>query len=199
MFRTRNRRLAVVALAAAGAVLLAGCGGGDNDMGHDGMDMPASDQPAGDHNSADVEFATAMITHHQQALEMAALAEDRAQSPEVKALAAKIEKAQDPEIELMSGWLRDWDQPVPSPGSMSGHQMPGMMSEHDMASLKDTSGKDFDRLFLKLMISHHQGAVDMARDEQKDGKNPAVKKLARSIATSQTAEIKQMRDLLDRP
>jgi uncharacterized protein (DUF305 family) len=193
MFRTTKMAAAVVA---AGVILLAGCSGGNHDMSD--MDHgSASAKPNGNHNSADVEFATMMIPHHQQALEMAELAGERASNPEVKKLAGKIEKAQDPEIKLMSGWLRGWGEPVPSPGMMGGHDMPGLMSDQDMKALEKASGEDFDRMFLEMMIRHHQGAVDMAETELKEGKDPAVRKLAKSIATSQTAEIGQMRNLLD--
>ncbi|HEX6074814.1 MAG TPA: DUF305 domain-containing protein [Micromonosporaceae bacterium] len=193
MFRSIKRRLAVVALAVAGSLLLAGCGAG----GDDSEDPATSGQAT--HNAADIAFATGMIPHHQQALEMAGLAADRAADPTVKDLAARIEKAQDPEIEQMSGWLRDWGQPVPTPGG--GHAahsgMPGMMSDAEMGSLTSASGTDFDRMFLEMMIRHHEGAIEMAKEEQDKGSNAEAKQLAESIATSQAAEVKEMRDLLD--
>ncbi|HEX2419076.1 MAG TPA: DUF305 domain-containing protein, partial [Micromonosporaceae bacterium] len=131
-------------------------------------------------------------------LEMAALAADRAADPTVKDLAVRIEKAQNPEIERMSGWLRDWGQPMPTPGG--GHAahngMPGMMSNADMESLKSESGTKFDQIFLALMIRHHEGAIEMAETEQKDGVNSDARQLAGSIATSQAAEVKEMGDLL---
>lgn len=192
MFRSIKRRLAVVALAVAGSLLLAGCGAGGDDS-----EDTAKGQAT--HNEADIAFATGMIPHHQQALEMAGLAADRAADPTVKDLAARIEKAQDPEIEQMSGWLRDWGQPVPTPGG--GHAahsgMPGMMSDAEMGSLTSASGTDFDRMFLEMMIRHHEGAIEMAKEEQDKGSNAEAKQLAESIATSQAAEVKEMRDLLD--
>jgi uncharacterized protein (DUF305 family) len=193
MFRSTNRRLAVAALTVAGALMLAGCGDNSTESGNTGGSDAAT------HNEADIAFAAGMIPHHQQALEMAELAVERAADPTVKDLASRIQKAQDPEIEQMSGWLREWGQPVPTPGGgHAGHSgMPGMMSDAEMGSLMKSSGADFDRMFLEMMIRHHEGAIEMAKEEQDKGTNVEAKQLAGSIATSQAAEVKEMRDLLD--
>ena len=74
--------------------------------------------------------------------------------------------------------------------------MPGMMSDTQMQQLTDATGADFDRLFLQLMIMHHQGAIEMADTEIAQGSNPAALALAESIKTSQTAEITEMQQLL---
>lgn len=113
------------------AILLTLAAGGNED---------GSDSAAG-HNDADVAFAQQMIPHHQQAVEMAQLAETRAESPEVQDLAADIEAAQDPEIETMTGWLESWDEEVPGDGGHGGHDMSsddmaGMMTEEEMADLE---------------------------------------------------------------
>ena len=83
----------------------------------------------------------------------------------------------------------------PTPG-MSGAVVPGMMSEQEMSQLAAAQGAHFDHLFLQMMIRHHQGAVEMARTEQAQGLNPAAKKLARQIETSQTAQIALMQQML---
>jgi len=128
---------------------------------------------------------------------MAQLAEQRASNAQVKQLATRIKQAQDPEIATMSGWLRQWGQPVPSPGMDHGdHGGPGMMSDQEMSDLESASGTDFDRMFLQMMIRHHQGAVEMANTEQQQGQNPQAKQLAAKIASDQTAEINEMQDLL---
>ncbi len=153
-----------------------------------------------DHTKADVTFATEMIPHHGQAITMAKLAPSRASSPQVKALAARIEKAQDPEIKTMAGWLRTWGEKVPPPdrGGMAGHESkPGMMSAAEMAELTNAKGAAFDRMFLIMMIAHHQGAIEMAKTEQRKGKHPGAKKLAAQIEKAQTAEIDEMNQLLD--
>ncbi|MET7396452.1 DUF305 domain-containing protein [Dactylosporangium sp. NPDC005572] len=199
-------------VAAVGLVLLgvsagvSACGGGSHhDMGAQPTSpaATASGTVAGSFNGIDVRFATDMIPHHRQALEMAKLAEARAATPAVKDLAGRISKAQDPEIATMSGWLTAWGEPVPSPGGMDhgmDHDamggMPGMMSQQEMQQLAKATGTEFDRLFLTMMIRHHEGAVEMAKAEQAQGENPAAKKLAGDIATSQTAEIAEMEGLL---
>ena len=125
MKRHLPRRLAVAGTALLTAAL-AGCGGAGNHNsgggGHTGgsQPTPSTSVPAGaTFNTADVTFATGMIPHHQQAIEMAQLAETRASNPQVKDLAARIRTAQDPEIATMSGWLRQWGQPMPS--AVAGH------------------------------------------------------------------------------
>jgi uncharacterized protein (DUF305 family) len=174
----------------------------------------------GPHNAADVTFAQQMILHHRQAVAMAELAASRTHSRKVKALAAKIKADQGPQISRMSAWLRAWGQPVPaptasgmpgthhpscspSPGMMSGmpgmhHAIPGMMSSGEMAKMMAVSGPAFDRLFLTMMIRHHQGAVQMAKTERLQGEYGPARAMAQSIIASQTAQIAQMRTLLRR-
>jgi uncharacterized protein (DUF305 family) len=154
-----------------------------------------------------------MIPHHQQAVQMAQMAVTRAQDPKVKELATKIAAEQAPEIRTMVGWLHAWGKPVPTgmPGmmsptprmtggsqtpAMSSPSMPGMMSQQEMAQLMAARGPGFDRMFLQMMIRHHQGAVQMAKTELAAGVNPAAKKLAHKIETRQTAEIAQMQRML---
>ncbi|MEU0672589.1 DUF305 domain-containing protein [Streptomyces sp. NPDC006172] len=203
--RSLVRCTAAVAAAGAAAFVLAACGGGgDSSAGHDGRTpkSPSASAPAsrGQHNAADVTFAKGMIPHHRQAVEMAELAPSRARSAEVKTLAADIRKAQDPEIETLSGWLTSWGEEVPAQGVMdhSMHGSGGMMSAEDMQRLEDSSGKAFDTAFMEMMIEHHEGAVAMAGAEQADGAYEPAEKMAGGIITSQTAEITRMKELLGR-
>lgn len=204
--RPSTRRLALVAATAASAVLLAACGGNDSGS-HSAhrspsksVSSPGASASAGAHNAADVAFAKGMIPHHRQAVEMAGLAATRASSSQVKELATKIEQAQDPEIETMSGWLAAWDEQVPEemPGmDHSAHSgMPGMMSTKEMDALKKKSGKDFDTAFMEMMVGHHQGAVEMAGTEKKKGAYGPAKTLADAVIKAQNAEIVQMNKLL---
>ncbi|MEV0663167.1 DUF305 domain-containing protein [Actinomadura luteofluorescens] len=194
------------------AIALAACGN-DDDGGSTGHSMPAHSMPAhsaspggaqaGPHNGQDVMFAQMMIPHHRQAIEMAGLAATRASSARVKTLAADIKKAQAPEIQQLSAWLKGWGSPVPSPGmtGMGGMHhggMDGMMSEKDMKELEAAKGAAFDKAFLEMMIEHHEGAVAMARTEESAGRFPPAKQLAGKIISSQTAEIAEMRSLLKR-
>ncbi|MEU0120563.1 DUF305 domain-containing protein [Streptomyces albidoflavus] len=202
--RSRIRRTAAVAAAGAAALVLAACGSnGDSSAGHDGhtSKSPSASAPAsqGQHNAADVTFAKGMIPHHRQAVQMADLAPSRAESAEVKKLAADIKKAQDPEIKTLSGWLTSWGEEVPAEGAMdhSAHGADsGMMTAEEMDQLKNASGKAFDTAFMEMMIKHHEGAVAMAKTEQSGGAYEPAKKMAGAIITSQTAEITQMNKLL---
>lgn len=139
-----------------------------------------------------------MIPHHRQAIEMADLAPSRAESAEVKKLAADIKKAQGPETKTLSGWLTSWGEEVPAEGAMdhSMHGGGGMMTAEEMQQLKDSSGKAFDTAFMEMMIKHHEGAVEMAKTEQADGAYAPAKEMAGQIITSQSAEIEQMNKLL---
>jgi len=177
------------------AVLLAGCSE-DDPVVRTGPSPSASYGPAatGPHNDADVSFATDMIPHHAQAVEMADLALDKATNDKVTTLATAIKGAQDPEIRTMSGWLVGWGEKVP--GAMhGGHSMSGMMSEERMADLEKASGAAFDRLWVDMMIEHHEGAVLMAREELAEGQSPDAKALAQDIIEAQNAEIATMREL----
>lgn len=205
---TRRTALAAAATAAALSLTLTACGsdgGGKNHSGsgHDSTKTTASasaSAPSGKHNDADVSFAQGMIPHHRQAVEMADLAATRASSGAVKELAAKVKKAQDPEIRTMSGWLEAWGEKVPEamPGmDHSQHEgMPGMMSSKDMEELKKASGAAFDTAFLTMMVEHHKGAVDMARTEKKQGSYGPAKTMADAIIKTQNEEITQMNKLL---
>ncbi|GAB3836387.1 DUF305 domain-containing protein [Dactylosporangium cerinum] len=199
-----NPRGAVLATGALILALLAG-GCGDHQTDHNTMGATATSTAApksgATFNAIDVRFATEMIPHHRQAIDMATAAQSKAVTPEVKALADKIAKAQEPEIATMSGWLTAWGEPVPSPGAMHHDmgdmaQMPGMMTDREMQDLSKAAGKDFDTMFLQMMIKHHQGAVEMAKTEQAQGQDPAARQLAAKIAADQTAEITEMQGLL---
>ncbi|MEU5861980.1 MULTISPECIES: DUF305 domain-containing protein [unclassified Nonomuraea] len=193
-----NRKIAVV-VAAGALALLTACGGTDtaSTATPDAAATTAGAQPSqASFNDADVMFAQMMIPHHQQAVEMAELAPQRAKDPEIKELAAKIKAAQDPEIQTMKGWLAEWGKPVPSGGM--GHDMPGIMSAEDMKKLEGSKGTAFDKLFAEQMIAHHEGAIEMARTEQASGADPRAKELAKGIESAQQAEVAQLRKLLER-
>ncbi|MBT1003900.1 DUF305 domain-containing protein [Paenarthrobacter sp. DKR-5] len=149
---------------------------------------------AAGHNAADTMFAQMMIPHHAQAITMSdTLLKKQGVDARVTALARKIKAAQSPEIETMTGWLTTWGEPA----SMSGDQsMGGTMSADDMHQLDAATGAKASRLFLTQMIQHHQGAISMAKDELSQGANKDALNLAQSIASSQQAQITQMKALL---
>ncbi|MEU4772533.1 DUF305 domain-containing protein [Micromonospora sp. NPDC023644] len=205
--RTLARRAALAGVAITAALAVTACGGDGHsspEAGHgpSGTGGPAATATgAAAFGDADAMFATMMIPHHRQAVEMADLAATRAADPEVKRLAVEIKAAQAPEIATMSGWLAAWGRPVPSPGAELPHMdhgMPGMMSEADMTKLAAATGREFDRQFLTMMIAHHEGAVTMARDELARGANAEAKALAGQIVSTQQAEIDTMRKILGR-
>ncbi|MDQ3307313.1 MAG: DUF305 domain-containing protein [Actinomycetota bacterium] len=194
--RSSARLLTLVATVLA--IGVAGCGSDDGSADSDSTSS---------HNSADVAFATDMIAHHSQAIEMADMALTRTEDTAVIDLAGQIKAAQDPEIEAMSGWLEAWGEEVPDLGDdmsgmdhdMSGmdDSMPGMMSEADMQSLANSSGAAFDRMWLTMMIEHHEGAISMAETELSDGESAEAKSLADDIIEGQQAEVTTMQGLLD--
>ncbi|MEU6664196.1 DUF305 domain-containing protein [Streptomyces sp. NPDC046821] len=203
--RTHLRRATLATTAAAAAFVLASCGSDKPAAEHDmGAESPSGSAAAAagatGHNSADITFAKDMIQHHRQAVEMAALATSRAGSQDVKDLASKIQGAQDPEIEEMSGWLTAWGEDVPADMSGMGHDMsapmPGMMSAGDMDTLKKASGATFDKKFLAMMVDHHEGAVTMGKTEKAGGKYGPATRLAADVVTAQTTEIAQMNKML---
>lgn len=201
------RRIILLTAATAAALTLTACGSNSSEHGAGHNAAATTAAPATDHVAADVTFAQGMIPHHRGAIEMADLAPTRAKSPQVRELATKIKAAQDPEITTMTGWLRQWGEPEAAVGmsehsghtmnmGSSGGEMAGMSAE-DMTMLASLNGPEFDRMFLTMMISHHQGAINMATAEQNDGRYGPAKELAGQIITSQRAEITQMQGLLE--
>ncbi|MFE7767771.1 DUF305 domain-containing protein [Streptomyces sp. NPDC057438] len=207
--RKHLRRAVATGIAvAAGTLFLTACGNDMNGMDHGSGKATASPTATAttgkaastDFNKADVAFAQMMIPHHEQALEMARLADDRASDTEIKEIAATIEKAQDPEIRTMKGWLKSWNEPtgVESMPGMEHGDGDGMMSGSDMEHLKGVKNAEFDKMFAEMMIEHHNGAIAMARDEQKDGENTAAMTMAGDIVRGQSAEVDQLEGVLDR-
>ena len=198
-----KRQLSLSGLGFALVLALAGCGGGGG--------SPDARAAA---NDADVQFASMMIPHHEQAVEMSetVLAKDGV-DPEVTDLAVRIKEAQGPEIETMSGWLEAWGEPggggdgghgsghgsedsaENSSGDGGGDAGEGMMSGEQMDALAAAGSDDASRMFLESMIEHHEGAVDMAKQELEAGANPDAKELAASIVQAQESEIKEMEAL----
>jgi len=201
----RIRTIALATGAAAVVLVLAACTQANNNMGnmpgmdHGGMMNNSSSSSDSKANMADQMFVTMMIPHHQQAIEMSDLVLGKSGVNQgVRDLAQKIKDAQGPEIATMKGWLTSWGMPYND--SMSGHDMggmgDGMMSGDDMAALESANGPEASRLFLEQMIVHHQGAIEMAQSELKDGQAPEVLALAQAVVDAQTAEIAAMKQML---
>lgn len=162
------------------------------------------------HSPADVQFMQRMIMHHAQAVEMTALIESHTENKDLRSLGARISRSQDDEIKFMKRWLTGRGEPL-SP-SMSMHDMPGMdMSQHhslmpgmltakQMDALKSAKGKEFDDLFLKGMIQHHNGALTMVKelfDTAGAGQDAELFNFATDVESGQRAEIRIMENMLE--
>jgi uncharacterized protein (DUF305 family) len=159
----------------------------------------------------DRHFIEMMIPHHQAAIEMADLALQKAQHPELKALAADIKRVQAEEIERAREWYRHWyGMEVPAPPAQSGNgMMGGMMGRQSMMGTTSMRGMmgmttddlnalrnatDFDKAFITLMVPHHKMAVMMSNMLLTAGEHGELRELGRSIITSQSAEIERMEE-----
>jgi len=167
-----------------------------------GEATPVEQEPP---NEADVTFVQDMIVHHAQAVEMTALAPDRAAAKNVLGIADRIGDTQQPEIDMMNRWLKQYDKPTvdpsaPSHGGHGGHTgqpaMPGMATPEQLDALEAASGKQFDTLFLQMMVAHHEGALTMVEQVRTTGVNVRVQEIADDITVTQTDEIQRMQGML---
>ncbi|PWW23091.1 uncharacterized protein (DUF305 family) [Geodermatophilus normandii] len=203
--RGRGLRAALLAVIAVALVVL----GGGLAVG---LGIGRAATPTAD--SVDAGFSRDMALHHRQGVEMANLALERSTDPEVRQLAFDISSTQTNQAGQMEGWLALWglsrsggDHMAWMGGGHGGHDtsamsgddgalMPGMATEAELANLRSLTGTAFDVEFLRLMIRHHQGGLEMARYEAADGTESAVRTLATSIADTQTAEVTTMVGML---
>src|SRR5918992_659659 len=209
------------AIVLAGALLLVGCSGGGGEGAPPGEAGPNIVQPgapgqpsrtlsadelaeieASEHTDADVAFMHGMIQHHAQALLMTSLVPTRTDSRDLPLLARRMEISQEGEIDLMRRWLADRDESAPelhrvhghAHGPRAGELMPGMATEAELKRLRAARGARFDRLFLELMIRHHEGALTMVRELGLNGGGfePNVGAFARHVEADQAIEIDRM-------
>ena len=194
---TINLRARSLGLGLVMALTFAGCGGSSvSDVADKAVDAA---KDAVGFNDSDLNFTQMMIPHHEQAIEMADIALDPlvGASDSVKAIATRIKNAQDSEVTKMKAFLTSWKERLT--GDSSDHhsdQMSGMLSAEDLKKLSSLRGAEFDRAWMTDMIEHHEGAIEMAKDVLKDGKDSAVKALANLVATVQDSEILEMKKLL---
>ncbi len=190
--------------------------------------QPRAAQPAPishpTHTAADVAFMRGMIPHHQQALEMAALVADRTSNEAIHLLAERIAVSQQDEIAQMSRWLEQRGEEAPPAGAgdhahhtrpshgehgehgghgahgAEGHaSMPGMLTPEEMALLAAATGPQFDRLFVELMIRHHEGALMMVDElfaAPGAGQEVDAFRIASEIDSDQRIEIQRMQRML---
>ena len=161
------------------------------------------------YTQADVEFMQGMIPHHAQAVAMATMAPTHASSPQVKLMCERQLVSQRDEIEIMRNWLRDRGQRVPAANStrhrmvMNGMEhdmlMPGMLSDEEMAELGKARGDAWDKMFLKFMIKHHEGALKMVEvlfATHGAAQGDDMYAFASDVFADQTAEIERMQKML---
>jgi uncharacterized protein (DUF305 family) len=155
-------------------------------------------------NSAEAGFARDMSVHHAQAVEMAEIVRDKTQSEEIRLMAADMAITQQGQIGRMQGWLDAWSLPATGTEpamSWMGHptqgRMPGMASPEEIERLQNAPPKEADKIFLQLMIPHHQAAVPMAQAVMERSDRPEVDNLAGAIVASQKGEIQIMKEMLE--
>ena len=173
-------RKSLVAIAAGLILGVAGCGSDDSESAAGG-------------NGVDRAFARAMIPHHESAVEMAEIAQERGDTQFVKDLADDIVGTQNAEIDTLRAQDTDLEQAGVEPGHLGDDHMMGM--EGDPSTLQ--SADPFDREFIDMMIPHHEGAIEMARVELDKGADPELKALAEDIIDAQQREIAEMREHID--
>jgi uncharacterized protein (DUF305 family) len=168
------------------------------DAGHGGHGQGHGGDAAGSGTaqgglSYDQRFIAGMTPHHESAIEMAEVALERAEHPEIKELAREIIQAQRAENTRMAGWYEEW-YGGEIPEGMD-HSMPGMGAEGAMGvSVEELRRADpFDRAFIDAMIPHHEAAVEMARDARENAERPELRELASQIIEAQEREIGQLR------
>ena len=162
----------------------------------------ASNLTAIDYTDGDIRFVQGMISHHAQALEMTRLLEARTDNAVLRQLSERIDISQRDEIMMMQGWLRDRDQTVPEVDTY--HQagfvlMPGMLTDEEMEELEVVSGVAFDRLFLRLMIKHHRGAITMVDnllDQAGAAQDAQLYAFTSDVSSDQEMEINRMDSML---
>ncbi len=159
---------------------------------------------ASKYTQADVKFMQNMIVHHQQAVVMAELVDDRTNTEEVVAVAGRILASQEDEIQFMREWLEARGEPTEMPGMAAHkdhmhHMMAGMASPEQLKALAAAQGTDFDRQFLTLMIAHHDGAIDMVDallDQPGSASDPILYRFIGDVENDQKSEIDRMDTVL---
>ncbi len=190
--------LAIIAVLLAtllGVVLLRDGSSMKETMGHDmGSHMSGSSEPTRiGFTGADIMFLQMMIPHHQQAIDISELALKKSQNTELLTLSKVIIRDQKSEIAQMKAWLGQAGASEDMGHSMDG--MGGMLDSEDLAALEKASGKNFDELWLKGMIGHHDGAIHMS-EMIRDASNLEIKAFGEKIVKDQSDQIAQMKKML---
>jgi uncharacterized protein (DUF305 family) len=205
--RSSNGWVATALLAAVGA---AACGGATSTAGSAAAGSPAPMAAPQGANPGDVRFVVGMIHHHGQALTMVELVTERSSNASIRTLAERIRVSQTDEIRLMQQWLRDHGEEAPEPsptGMRMMHEgvehdvlMAGMLTPAQMSELESARGGEFDRLFLRFMIQHHEGALQMVEElfaASGAANDDFIYKMASDTFADQGIEIDRMQRMLE--
>ena len=189
-----SSKIAFISLVTASSLLLSGCSVplpniGISDIQAGVEDLQNLAEGATKFSDSDLMYAQMMIPHHEQAVAMAELAPTRTSNLDVLAIAKKIKSAQAPEIAVMAAWLGG---KVSELHAGHGMEMKGMLTGAEFEKLKNSVDANFDKLFVKGMIAHHEGAIAMTQDVLKS-ENPIVRKFAEKVVKDQTKEIGELK------
>ena len=201
----RANAVTVIVVTIAAAIILTSCNEVEQKLrAREGWPTPTPNNAPRETNVAstaqspdDLQFIDKMTAHHQQAVQMAQLATDRAQHAELKTMAHYMLDANLKEIDYMRSWRERWFPNRPLSGTERGQQRqaasgPAGSIDLDMGRIQAATGGDFDMLFLDMMIQHHQGAIEMSRDALAKAEHQEIKQLAQRIIDEQQKEIDQM-------
>lgn len=207
-----SRSVALLVALAASGIALAGCGApaGAQSENPPGYRELVRNNPGGPgHSAIDIDFARMMVVHTRQSIAMVALVAERSEQPGVVALAEQVEAEDAATIEEMSALLATWGEDVPDEISLTemdhsrmDHEgigmgfMAGIMPAEKMTLLAATQGEPFDRMFLKLMRTHHGAAIAMAQSERLYGDSADAIKIAKSVESDESEEMQTIEDLL---
>jgi uncharacterized protein (DUF305 family) len=187
--------LAVIGLVVLVALRVFNSDSGVHMLGHSSANGMNNSQSTSELQMNEFMFAEMMIPHHQQAVDMSDLALKKSTNPGILDLAKRIKDAQSAEIIQMQSWLGGKESKSMM-SDHSGHSMGGMLTEEEFSKLESALGVTFDTLFLEGMIAHHEGALDMAR-MIKDTTTSEVNNFGLNVVEVQSAEIREMKELLD--
>ncbi|MGC5171041.1 DUF305 domain-containing protein [Microbacterium sp. DT81.1] len=190
----KTRPGAASTLILAALLILTGCAGtagGDDDM----SDMDHASGAAVDANEDDIEFASTMIAHHEQAIEASDIVLEKDDvDGSVTELADRIKVAYETDIDQLETWLDEWHATA-EPEEPDADD--GMITDADLDALRSASGTAAGSLYLEQMIADHEGAIEIAEEHIEEGKNPGAIDLSKKIVAAQTLEIERMKELLD--
>jgi uncharacterized protein (DUF305 family) len=193
-----KHRYATVLISAA--LLLGACGTAPDAPASNVTEAKAEVKAEGGHNETDVMYLQMMVAHHEQGLEMVRLAEKSAKRAEIRTLAQAVDATQSDEVEMMTGWLKQWQAPTTVDHAPSAHADHGGLpatGPEEIAALKKAKGAEFETTFLNLFVAHQHNAVEMAHMETKQGSNAEAKAFAERIRASRADQIQQMLQLMN--